>query len=211
MYKHIISLGYNCEAALQIQRYFGTVESSLFTWAYVEDNNLLVDCIKNLDKLIKDDLHLTGWNMYQNKDFKVSFHGEHILHLMYHSETRKPEDITKEEIEEDIKKIKSKLVYLIKKFKTVLNSGEKILFIYKPRPYETKDDYLEFICGLNNAIKSISDKSNFRILFIKNKNDKNFPVNIYSKSLQFFPEDGNVQNCDIASWQGILNSINGVK
>jgi hypothetical protein len=207
-YKHIFNLGYNCEVSFQIERYFGKLESSLFSWVYVDDDFKFMSCIKNLSQ-VTNKLELTTWNMYRNT-FGVSWHGDNMLHLMYHSKDRTPDDITDDEIKEDKKKIRDKIRHLKEKFVRTLDNSDNILFIYKPKNQKVDKKYYDDLRQhLTYNLWKISKRLNFEVMFIGDKNNEGLlqhrTTQHITEFLDFLPEDGNVQGADEKSWNKIFS------
>lgn len=162
-YTHVISLGFFCSTALELERIGLRDASSPFDWL-ICDLDGVIECIKND---FKDFLKYE--NIYQHKSIKKHYFDKKYKFHFYHDFS------AFEDLKSQLPKVKKKYQRRIERFK--LNIQEPTLFIR----YIKNQDELDFIEENYENIMSL----------LKSKNEKNDLVlisndDIYSDSIKVF-------------------------
>ena len=162
-YDEIISLGFNCSLAYNINRVNGFVESHLFNWAYIQNKSDFLNVLKNPDIIFSGEYdYKKEWNMFECLNSHIVFHGQSKVKKIQN----KNEKIYEENIKNEYNELISRTKHLIEKFKATLNSNEKKLFILVVNPFDQSSitDNIEF---LNNTYKILEQQTtNFDLLVI---------------------------------------------
>jgi len=158
IYKHFISLGYNCETGLALRR-FGYDESSIFRFTYVKFDSML-QCLQQhfKDFFLFDNIVAHADNMVRDTRYDVIFHSKMISKEKNGIRKFLPNhqillDIYKQEYQ--------KIQYLIDKWNTIIAHDEPVLYIVKPDRQLLQQDILQ----LYDTLKSYGS-SNFEILIL---------------------------------------------
>lgn len=117
-YHEIIMLGKNCETAFYFLQNFGFIESNLFAWSFIKEDNM-ISVLNSPDMLLYGDLRPVAGGMFEHVPTGFLFHGRSDNYDIADENT----------IQNDIAELKSRLSYLVKKFKNSLDSNQKKLFI----------------------------------------------------------------------------------
>ena len=128
IFNNIISLGVNCENTFVIQDLFGNIDSTLFTWAFIEDPFMLSEYIANPDILFTDGMTLIPSKMFMCNRTRFVFHSrmqkeDHI----FDTKEELPIDTLREAEEE----VRARVEHLADKFWNRINSEDRNLFVIK--------------------------------------------------------------------------------
>jgi hypothetical protein len=146
IFNNIISLGVNCENAFVIQDLFDNMDSTLFTWAFIEDPFMLSAYIANPDILFTDGMTLTPSKMFRCNKTRFVFHSkmqkeDHI----FDANEELPVDTLREAEEE----VHSRVEHLADKFWNRINSRDRNLFVIKLLSHEEyKDNIINLLTEL---------------------------------------------------------------
>lgn len=82
--ENIISLGMNCEVSFQIERYVKKLDASLFSWAFIGDDDLFLDALNHLDSIFEGEVSFNqaSENMFFCDRYRIFFHGRTPKQLM---------------------------------------------------------------------------------------------------------------------------------
>ena len=151
-YAQILMLGRNCEPAYYFFRQFGFIDSNLFAWAYVKEEQMI--SVLNAPSVL-----LSG------KLLPVAGRGGIMQHIptgfLFHGRSSDYTTASRDTIQRDIEELQSRLKYLITKFEASLHSSQKKLFILT---LESNIHAKEYLASLYEAIKSRTQ--NFDLLCI---------------------------------------------
>lgn len=203
-YKHVISLGYNCEVSFNIKRYCKNLESSLFSWAYVFELKGLIKALNNLDDLFTKNIADPS-QLYEDRSYRIAFHGN----TNYENLLNKDGSLNQEIVEKDLIDCKSKINHLKTKFKKVLSSDSKKLFIYKLQKdvYNAHDDILE----LHKILSSMGQKFDLLIIVeekMLNQYKKINEDNLYIRAVsEYNPEEKTDATTFFRDWDKIFKEF----
>lgn len=169
-YNYIIPLGKNCEFSVNFHKHYNFVDSTLFNWSYIEDNNCLLMALKHPELIFEEKNEYNYQNnMWYCSKYKLYFHGRSLPSEM---QTNKQTNI-----EEDFKELKDRIKYLAEKTARIINSDDKKLFVITLHI----NDFNKDINDLNLIINYLSEISkNFDFLIIIEKNN----LSLLSDSIQ---------------------------
>ena len=204
-YKHFLSLGYNCENAYRFFKKYHFVESSLFTWTNSHDIGTLLNALKDLNLIFRQQ-PIKVEAMWECPDTKILFHGTEPkeMNINYKSYTNEQLKPYKEELI-------SRVEHLKKKFINQLIDNEKTLIAYTYKTTcETQTEIIKNILELKKALEELG-ANNFELLIILEKHNKiNFEQkNIFIRYVDSFAPHNNVltKKYDKKSWNKILNEF----
>jgi hypothetical protein len=141
-FDHIIPLGVNCEIAFALQGLFGGLDSTLFTWAFVEDPFILSRYMHNPEMLFAGGLTLTPSKMFRCNETRFVFHSKLLKehHVLDAAGELSPDRLT-----EAKKEVCSRVTHLSNKFWRHIRSEDRNLFVIK---LFSKDEYQSRIGNL---------------------------------------------------------------
>ena len=128
--KKVISLGMNCEVSFQIEKYVKEFQSSLFSWAFVMDDDLFLEALNHIDDVFENEIrfHMPTDDMFLDEKYQITFHGRTPKEKLFDDngeiKDRHLYDGTVEEL-------KSRLAHLKDKFKQELLSEDENIYIKK--------------------------------------------------------------------------------
>lgn len=162
-YDLIISLGFNCSLAYNINRVHGCLESSLFNWACVGDNEKFLKVLDSTDILFSEGFdYKKDCNMFECTATNIVFHGR--------SRTKKVKNkdfkIYYENVKNEYLELISRTDHLKENFKKLLNSDNKKLFLMVLNPTQryTFEERTQFI---NKTFDILQTKTrNFELVVI---------------------------------------------
>ena len=206
-YKHVISIGCNCENAYRFFQRYKFVESSLFTWANSVNINILFNALSNLDNILFNAPEKASV-MWKCPDTNIYFHGTEPMEMNIN-----PNNYTAEDYEPFANELKSRVNHLKEKFLSQLRDDKKTLIMYTYHTKDSEDVIVENIRTLNDKIKTLGG-NNCELLVIlesKNKLNENFDndKNIYLRYVEQFAPCENVttKKYDKKSWDKIFNEF----
>ncbi|GHU08052.1 hypothetical protein FACS1894151_03320 [Spirochaetia bacterium] len=159
-YDHILSLYPNCEPAFQFQRYFGFVESSLFTWCASQRFAGFIESIKNPNKIFSNGIipHLDWNNMLECKETGLNFHGN-LANKELLDENGKYDD---KKIEIEYANVISRVKHLVEKLKIIWNSNDTQLYILACNEFEHR-----FECSdIDQIYRILKEKTKYVSLLV---------------------------------------------
>ena len=147
-YDHILPLYPNCEAAFQFQRYFGFVESSLFTWCAAVSFDGFIDAIENTKKIFSNGIipKFDWGNMLQCKETGLAFHG----YLTKEELLDQAGNADEEKIKIEYAKVISRVKHLARKLEMTWASNDTQLYILSCNEY-----FHKFTCDEINRIYEV--------------------------------------------------------
>lgn len=157
-YNHIISCGCNCEVAFQFLTYHNFLEAHIFNWCYIYSTSDLVKAIREFDSVGQD--FRPHAPMWQDVGHMINFHGRAKAEIW-------SPDANPTHLQEDKAELISRVAHLKSKFKSLTNSTESLLFVYKPHLEELNNpESLRFdTLSLRDALSSFGMKQ-FDILLV---------------------------------------------
>lgn len=164
IFNNIISLGVNCENTFVIQDLFGNIDSTLFTWAFIEDPFMLSEYIANPDILFTDGMTLTPSKMFRCNRTRFVFHSrmqkeDHI----FDADEELPIDTLKEAEGE----VHSRVEHLADKFWNRINSEDRNLFVIKLFSHEEyKDNIINLLAELTHSLDRKCLNKDFMLMCI---------------------------------------------
>jgi hypothetical protein len=164
IFNNIISLGVNCENTFVIQDLFGNIDSTLFTWAFIEDPFMLSEYIANPDILFTDGMTLTPSKMFRCNKTRFVFHSkmqkeDHI----FDANEELPVDTLREAEEE----VHSRVEHLADKFWNRINSEDRNLFVIKLLSHEEyKDNIINLLMELIYSLDRKCFNKDFMLMCI---------------------------------------------
>lgn len=201
----IVSLGYNCEVSSRIKDIVKSeFDSFPFSWVYIGSIQKFVEALNNIDDILKNEIVLLPSGMVKDVKYNISFHLKNIYKNV------KDEN---ERYNKQIEELKSRFKHLVHKFKKLLKSKHKTLFIIKYKKNESFNYYFDIVkFFLNNYLSK-----NFKILIVF---EKQVPVefyenNIYGDFVLFhtikeFAKDNETEiGGDINGWHEAIRSVVG--
>ena len=74
----------NCEVSFQIEKYLGKIDASLFSWAFIENEELFLDALNNIDNIFSDKISCAEQteDMFWCEQYRIAFHGRTNKKLM---------------------------------------------------------------------------------------------------------------------------------
>jgi hypothetical protein len=211
VFNNIISLGVNCENAFVIQDLFGSIDSTLFTWAFVEDPFLILEYIKNPDILFTNGMTLTPSKMLMCNRTKFVFHSKlQKEHHIFDDNKGFSVDKLKEAEEE----VYSRAEHLSNKFWNQINSEDRNLFIIK---LFSKEEYKNKIGNLLTELTDSLDKKcsnkNFILICVLEENyahsiEQEIKDNrLVIKRVKKFAHYASTDKFDKEAWKKIYKNI----
>lgn len=165
-YDHLISIGLNCEIRYQLQKRFGTLDSSLLAWASVNPR-YLCDVLKDPHLIFSGNIHeLPRYNMWRCLVTDITFHGARTVAELRDNSGHRDENKVAVEREDTI----SRVHYLCDKFTCTAQSTESKLYIIgiHPRFCKYKGRGLKkFIYNLSDTIQSIAVNASLLVVAAK--------------------------------------------
>lgn len=213
LYDNIVSLGFNCEVSFRIKDYYkkNDIDSYIYTWAYVCDDNLFLDSLNNIDDILSGKITLLPWGMFKCEKYQLSFHSISGVSKLFD----KDNNPIQENVDKAIKELIDRTNHLKDKFNKLLKSDEKTLFVMKVRK---QNDAIDFIKKVYNILKDKYVLDNFTLLVVIEENQYNEQwENLNSKDLKIrtiknFAPDNNTENGgDLDGWKKVFNEFNKKK
>ena len=127
-FSHIVSLGYNCEVSYRIMDYMGEkIESYPLSWAYMIEQNRIVEIFDHMDKLYNGNLIARSDGMFLVEELNLALHT-----TIDHSNIK---NFSMQELEQfhenGEREIRERFRYLVSKWERLLKSDEATLFLLK--------------------------------------------------------------------------------
>lgn len=210
---HVISLGFNCEVSFQIQKCTNMFEASLFSWAFIADDDLFLGALKNLDSLFANEIQFSPErvDMFQCKNFNIFFHGRVPYQQLMQEDS---DQIDEKKYKEALDELKSRLEHLKEKFICQLSTKESTIFIRKIEIRGDLKEHLKFIENLNNYLAGHYLKGEYLLLIIVEEKYYSFFAryvmfpNTEVRCLKYFaPVDDTKDGADDAGWEQIFSEF----
>lgn len=212
-----VSLGRNCEVSFQIQKYVGDEwESSLFSWAYILDDSLLIPALNNPEDLFQNEFHFhpPTNDMFLDEKYQITFHG------------RTPKDeildennqiINMEKYNSTVDELRSRIAHLTSKFRANLASDEPTAYIYKLMLYNTEDAYIHekitFVKDLYAWFQEHKTGSDWKLIIVVEENFAKYFTDLADSNLvietvsYFAPDSDTLNGADAKNWNRILKLV----
>lgn len=172
-YDRLISLGLNCEITYQLNKIFGSVESSLFHWANVPAKEL-ISTLKNPALIFSHKIiEVPETNMWRCAVTSISFHGAHLPEELLDENGKRD----KEKIRMELKDIFSRIDYLRDKFCVTARSKESKLYILGLNPdlcYNIEP--VSFIQDLFETLQTVAENASLLVIAEENARTKLSPL-----------------------------------
>ncbi|MCQ2743326.1 MAG: papain-like cysteine peptidase [bacterium] len=176
-------MGYNCEVAYKLYKYYHYEESSLFNWAYSKGIESIISLLRNPELIYNGDFTLRNDDMWELNNPEIAFHGKIF----------KYDEIT---INQDKKDLTERVKYLTDKVFKILRDDSKKLYIYKIHKEEADENILEKIYTLEKTLTEAGGK-NFRLMIVSEISDQEYFIKsdkyIY-RTVKEYPKDNDVLN-----------------
>lgn len=215
--KRLISLGMNCEVSFQIKKYCPSLYASLFSWAFVINDDLFLQALDNIDDVFSNGVHfhLPTDDMFMDEKYQITFHGRTSKLDMLDKEGN---IVNREKYDEALDELISRLAHLKSKFKTDLMSADEKVYIKKIMIEPSLEEWggeahlFEIICSLKKYFSEYSSNSTLvvvvekkylsdSILKLEDKNCKIRCVNFWA------PVSDTQYGADNESWEKIIKEF----
>lgn len=164
----VYSIGMNCEVSFQIERIYGKIDSSLFSWAFVHDEYLFLECLSNIDDLFNREIvfHKPSSDMFIDLKYQIAFHSRYNSYDLFDSEWN---IINGEGYDTAKKELYSRVGYLKEKFRLQLCNNEPKLFMKKIWLEDEDEESrrrkcIEIISGLDDFFRNYA--INYKLIII---------------------------------------------
>jgi hypothetical protein len=131
-YRHVLSLGYNCEVSFQFYRTFRFVESNVFAWVNTMTVDNLICALADIDRIGSEGWAFEGV-MWRDVSTGIWFHGKTPMDVWTSGR------YTQSDLDADRIELEGRVAHLKKKFLEVARDGRSKLFVFKYPPDETPD------------------------------------------------------------------------
>lgn len=210
--KKIISLGMNCEVSFQIERYVDKLDASLFSWTFVENDELFMQALNNLDEIFENNIsfNVTSEDMFWCERFRIAFHGRTNKSLLFDSDGN---IINQELYDTNLAELKSRISHLKDKFKEQLQSNDEIYFIKKLEVNNDIQRAKDIILQLYDYFETYSTNGVYKLFIVVEdvylshleclEKDR-----LYIRSLDYFASPDNTKDgADNKGWGAIFHEI----
>lgn len=211
--ERVISLGMNCEVSFQIERYVEKLDASLFSWAFILDDDLFVEALNHLDSIFEGEISFNqaSNDMFFCDTYRIAFHGRTPKQLMLHKNGRiKHRRVYKAAVKE----LHSRINYLKEKFKKQLQAEEYTVFLKK---MEVNGDYVKaerVIKGLADFFKRENHNGNYKLVIVIEEKYENAILraleteNVAIRTVAFFsPVEDTKDGADNMGWSRIFKEF----
>lgn len=211
-YDNVVSLGYNCEVAYRIKDSFD-LPSYPFSWVYIYDLKRFSELLYNLDDVFNSESEIFPWGMILYKKYQISFHivGDAEKPLLFLENG----ELNKEFTDQKLIDLKSRYFHMVDKFKNLLKSHKKTLFVIKLKDDQALKDF-PLVYNFFKQNYQIGRGGKFKILIVmeeKYKSRNNIKVikkckNAVIKYITNFADDGDtLYGGDHIGWQTAFKSL----
>ena len=209
---NVISLGYNCEVSYRIRDYFGKLNSTIYSWAYIENRNDLIRSLQDPVKLAVSEKELLPWGMFRSKEYGITFHPKYSQAELFNSDGSENADIVQLAKDEMI----SRYTYLANKLNGFFkNENETTLYVCKMHPWMTnEEENISFIKELHQMISDLCVNENYILLVVLQKKEMTREIksielhNLLIRSVEAFAPDSDTEfGGDIAGWNKIFEEF----
>ena len=183
-FDYIFSLGYNCETAFRIYRFFKFEESCLFHWSGTPSTKGLIFALNNFDLIGTGGFEAPN-PLWECKNTHMRFHGKTDMSLYINNQA------TPDILENDKKDLTERIAYLKEKFLKILKDNSKKLYVYNLRTNDISEDNIK---ELYKTLKNMGGQ-NFKLLVVTEKSANFNPQpseNIIYRTVDFFSPDDEV-------------------
>jgi hypothetical protein len=211
VFNNVISFGVNCENAFVIQDLFGSIDSTLFTWAFVEDPFFILEYIKKPDILFTNGLSLTPSKMLMCNKTKFVFHSK--LQKEHHIFDDN-KGLSVDELKEAEKEVYSRVEHLSNKFWNQISSEDRNLFIIKlfsQEEYENK--VVNLLVELTDLLDGKCSNKDFMLVCVLEENyarsiEREIKDNrLVIKRIKKFAHYASTDKFDKEAWKEIYKDI----
>lgn len=211
----LISLGRNCEVSFQIQQYLGKGwESSLFSWAYVLNDELLLRALNDPEDLLRGETHFhyPTEDMFIDEKYQITFHGRTPKSEML---DESGQIIDNEKYTAALTELRSRVAHLTEKFRADLASEEPTAYFYKLMLYYPQDpqyvqEKVAFVRELYDWFLEHKAGSEWRLVIVVEEACREFfaglaDTRLIVETVSFFAPDSDTLNgADRENWQRIF-------
>ncbi len=212
-----VSLGRNCEVSFQIQKYVGEEwESSLFSWAYILDDSLLIPALNNPEDLFQNEFHFhpPTNDMFYDEKYQITFHGRTPKDEMLDENNQ---IINIEKYNSTVDELRSRIAHLTSKFRANLASDVPTAYIYKLMLYNSDENYIQdkiaFIKDLYAWFQIHKSGSNWKLIIVVEKSFKKYFSALSDSQLiietvsYFAPDSDTLNGADTKNWNRIFRLV----
>lgn len=206
-YDYIMSLGYNCEVSFRLIDYYGTINPFLYSWSFELDRELFLKSLLNINSIFTEEISVADDHMFKCDQYQIKFHPRYEIFPQYG-------EYTKEQYDEALKELQSRISHLKEKTITAFQSDKKKLFFIKVEN-KGEENNIEYIKNLYSTLKNICYKDSFTIVCVLEKKALTKKIkrientNLLICSLRSFaPKKHTDVMGDLIGWSKIFNSIN---
>lgn len=161
-YDVVASVGYNCEISFRLENFYEHINAMPFSWSYVLDRESFPEVLKNIDSLFAGELRLLDDNMILCENTKIKFHPRYEILL-------KDGGVSQENLAEATEELKSRVTHLKKKYRDLLGSDKRTLFLLKVEN-KGEEANIQFIRDVSEALKATYTSGNFTLAALVEKN-----------------------------------------
>lgn len=217
--KKIISLGMNCEVSFQIRKYVNEFYPSLFSWAFIMDDELFVEALNNIDDIFQNEIsfHMPTEDMFLDEKYRMTFHGRTPKEKLF-DEGGNIKDLKL--YDETVTELKSRLGHLKEKFKTDLKSEDEIIYLKKIliepdlEKWGGKEKLLRIIEELYDYFNNKGHERQWKLVIVLEKKYY-FPEleeigkrGLFVRYVDFFaPVDNTKDGADNTGWRKIIEEF----
>lgn len=214
--KKVISLGMNCEVSFQIERYVEHWNSSLFSWAFILDDEKFFKALDNIDDILNNKISFARQtdDMFLDEKYQITFHGRISREELFDEEW----NIKNNELYENtISELRMRIDHLKNKFKEDLESDAEKIYLRKLEvPIGDKNKVRKFSERLYEYLMKNIPSGNFKLIIIIE--DKNYDITfqelendkLFIRTISFFAPVSDTKNgADNAGYKKIFKEFVG--
>lgn len=210
-FQNIVSMGYNCEVSYRIRDRFGKVNSTVFSWCYVENRDDFLVSLDHLEYLADCDKRLRSNGMFQCGDMGILLHTKVNRSELF----LESGEADAQKVHEAISEMSERYRYLVKKLEKMFhNPRERTLYVLKMQPWEEDiEKNRKFLEDLYTKLDMLCN-DNFAILIVLEKNLLNLKLasmnkpNLYFRFVENYANDMDTEKSgDIEGWHRIFDEF----
>ena len=207
-YDVVASIGYNCEISFRLENFYERINAMPFSWSYVLDRDSFPGVLKNIEPLFAGEVRLLDDNMILCENTNIKFHPRYEILL-------KDGSVSEESLAEATEELKSRVAHLKRKYKDLLVSNKKTLFLFKVENKGEKSN-IQFIKNVLEALQETYVSGNFTVAAliekgaltpeIKQLENEQIKIRVLK---QFAPRKHTDIAGDVMGWYRILKELTG--
>lgn len=211
-FRHIVSLGYNCEVSFRIEEYTASkIESHFFSWTYVCDQGKMRYALENMENLLTGRYGGAG-TLLNFRDSNISFHSrpEAVKKIF-----RPDGSLDIPEAELALAEMRPRYRHLAEKTRALMQSGESTLFVMKIQHFNQSipvseqvqnvqsvlDYLLEHFSGQQFLLLAVAERQNWNDAFASLQNEHL----VVDRVEEFAPDYDTLNGGDIQGWMQLLS------